>query len=59
MVLNKSQNEAHGVYLAAAGMWAVTVAFSRCVMGRHYLSDIVAGLLVGVLTVAFVTQVRA
>lgn len=59
MVLHKAQNEAHGLYLAATGMWAVIVAFSRCVMGRHYLSDVVAGLLLGVLTIAFVTQVRA
>ena len=60
VVLNSPENEVEngGVFLAAAAGWAVTVAFSRCVMGRHYLSDVIAGLLLGVLTVALVTQVR-
>jgi presqualene diphosphate phosphatase len=38
--------------------WAACIALSRCLMGRHYLGDVVAGIGVGVLTVAVVTQVR-
>ena len=42
----------------AAAAWAVVVAFSRCMMGRHYLSDVLAGLLLGVATLAILTQVN-
>ncbi|GAB4815928.1 hypothetical protein N2152v2_002974 [Parachlorella kessleri] len=38
--------------------WAVTTALSRAAMGRHYLGDVLAGLLVGVLNVAILTRVR-
>lgn len=32
-------------------------ALSRALMGRHYLGDVVAGLLVGFVTTAIVTKV--
>ena len=38
--------------------WALTVAMSRCLMGRHYLSDVIAGLLVGLVTIGVITKVR-
>jgi membrane-associated phospholipid phosphatase len=41
----------------AVGAWALAVALSRCLMGRHFLGDILAGLLVGIMTTAVVTQV--
>ncbi|PSC70048.1 choline-phosphate cytidylyltransferase 2 [Micractinium conductrix] len=43
-----------------AGMagWALATALSRAAMGRHYLSDVLAGLLLGVATVALVTRGR-
>jgi membrane-associated phospholipid phosphatase len=50
--------ESDRIALAAAVAWALTVAVSRCVMGRHYASDVVTGLAVGVLTLGLVTQVR-
>ena len=37
--------------------WALVTALSRCLMGRHFLGDVLAGLLVGVLTTAVVTKV--
>ena len=37
--------------------WALTTALSRAAMGRHYLSDVLAGLLLGVVTVGIVTRV--
>ncbi|EIE23953.1 acid phosphatase/Vanadium-dependent haloperoxidase [Coccomyxa subellipsoidea C-169] len=37
-------------------VWGLATAFSRCLMGRHFLGDVLAGLLVGVLTTAVVTQ---
>ena len=47
-----------GPLIVAAIAWAAIVAFSRCIMGRHYQSDVFAGLLVGILTTMFVTKVR-
>ena len=44
---------------AGVALWAVLVAVSRCLMGRHFLGDILAGLLVGVMTTAVVTKVSA
>ena len=43
---------------AAAGVaaWALALALSRAAMGRHYLSDVAAGLLVGVATTGIVTR---
>ena len=39
--------------------WAVVTALSRALMGRHYLGDVVTGLLLGVVTTAVVTQVMS
>jgi hypothetical protein len=38
-------------------VWALTTALSRAAMGRHYLSDVLAGLLLGAVTVGIVTRV--
>ena len=35
----------------------MVTALSRALMGRHYLGDVMAGLLVGVATTAIVTKV--
>lgn len=43
-------------YAAAAAAWAVTVAISRAIMGRHYLGDVIAGLLLGFASAALLTQ---
>ncbi|KAK9792681.1 hypothetical protein WJX73_009700 [Symbiochloris irregularis] len=48
-------HQSWGLVIAAAA-WAVTVAVSRAAMGRHYLGDITAGLLLGLVTVAIVTK---
>lgn len=48
---------AYAVYVAC--VWALTVAFSRCVMGRHYLTDVIAGLVLGIITVCILTKVRS
>ncbi len=37
--------------------WAVITALSRALMGRHYIGDVVVGLLLGILTTAVVTKV--
>lgn len=42
--------------LLAVG-WAVVTAFSRATMGRHYLGDVVCGVLLGLVTTAIVTKV--
>ncbi|KAL4435432.1 hypothetical protein ABPG77_006194 [Micractinium sp. CCAP 211/92] len=41
---------------ACVAAWALATAFSRAAMGRHYLSDVLAGLLLGVATVGIVTR---
>ena len=42
---------------AAIAVWAAVTALSRCLMGRHYLGDVVAGILTGVGTAAAVSKV--
>lgn len=37
--------------------WGTLTALSRAFMGRHYLGDVVAGLLLGLGTTAVVTKV--
>ena len=39
------------------GLWALTVALSRAAMGRHYLGDVCAGLLLGLATSATLGKV--
>lgn len=46
----------HITLLAAVTTWALVVALSRCMMGRHYLSDVIAGLLLGVGTMWCVSR---
>lgn len=41
-----------------AAYWAVATALSRAAMGRHYIADVAAGLLVGVGTMLLVSQVQ-
>lgn len=38
--------------------WGLTTAISRALLGRHFLGDVVAGVLVGAATTAVVTKVR-
>lgn len=45
-------------FCALAIIWALLTGFSRAVMGRHYICDVLAGLLAGTCTTALVTQVR-
>lgn len=41
---------------ACVAAWALATALSRAAMGRHYLSDVLAGLLLGFVTVGIVTR---
>lgn len=45
-----------GVALAIV-VWAAGTALSRCLMGRHYLGDIIAGIVTGVATAATLSKV--
>lgn len=38
--------------------WALATALSRALMGRHYLSDVMAGLALGLMTATLTTRVR-
>ena len=40
-------------------IWAFTVALSRCIMGRHYFSDVLGGLLLGFITIFLISKVRS
>ena len=40
-----------------ACFWGAATAVSRAIMGRHYIGDICAGIPLGILTIAIVTQV--
>ena len=42
----------------ATTIWGITVAFSRALLGRHYLGDVCAGAIVGMLNTALITKVR-
>lgn len=50
-------HERHMGAAAAIAVWAAVTALSRCLMGRHYLGDVVAGILTGVGTAAAVSKV--
>jgi membrane-associated phospholipid phosphatase len=50
-------DERHMGGTAAIAVWAAVTALSRCLMGRHYLGDVVAGILTGVGTAAAVSKV--
>ncbi len=39
----------NGVYDIALGLWAVILAVSRVVLGRHHITDVVAGMVIGLL----------
>lgn len=43
--------------VALTCVWAVILGLSRCLMGRHYLGDVLAGMCVGLVTVALLTKV--
>jgi membrane-associated phospholipid phosphatase len=40
-------------------IWAFTVALSRCIMGRHYFSDVFGGFLLGFITIFLISKVRS
>ena len=42
----------------ATTAWGIIVALSRALLGRHYLGDVFAGALVGILNAALISQVR-
>jgi len=42
---------------AAIAAWGLATSASRALMGRHYISDVVAGIALGIVTTAIVTQV--
>jgi membrane-associated phospholipid phosphatase len=43
-------------YKLAVASWALLVSCSRCMMGRHYCSDVVAGLILGTATTMILTR---
>ena len=47
----------HWAVALLAATWAIVVALSRAVMGRHYLGDVTAGLLLGIVSTAVITKV--
>ena len=49
--------ERHVGGTAAIAVWAAVTSLSRCLMGRHYLGDVVAGILTGVGTAAALSKV--
>lgn len=49
--------EGHQGLAAALAVWAAVTALSRCLMGRHYLGDVVAGVATGVATAATMSKV--
>ena len=42
---------------AAIAAWGLATSASRALMGRHYVSDVIAGIALGIVTTAIVTQV--
>ena len=47
----------HAGLAVAICVWAAGTALSRCLMGRHYLGDVLAGALTGVATAATLSKV--
>ena len=41
----------------ALSLWGVVVALSRALLGRHYLGDVCAGAVIGLLNTALITKV--
>lgn len=50
-------HERHAGLAVAVCIWAAVTALSRCLMGRHYLGDVLAGALTGVATAATLSKV--
>lgn len=49
---------ANGSWMGLAlSLWGVVVALSRALLGRHYLGDVCAGAVVGLLNTAIITKV--
>lgn len=47
--------EQHSIIFAVF-LWAFIVALSRCMMGRHYCSDVIVGLILGYGTIILLTR---
>ena len=47
----------HPAILVAVALWAVTTALSRVALGRHYLFDVVAGSIIGVMLAGLLSKV--
>lgn len=47
----------HTVLCLAVVLWSLMTASSRAMMGRHYVGDVLAGVFLGVMTTAVITQV--
>lgn len=43
-----------GVYLVIGGAWVVIMAISRLMLGRHYITDVICGTVIGFLEGAVV-----
>ena len=50
-------HERHAKLAVAVCVWAAVTALSRCLMGRHYLGDVVAGAMTGLATAATLSKV--
>jgi membrane-associated phospholipid phosphatase len=46
------------VAVVLLSFWGASTAFSRALLGRHYVGDVLAGIAIGPLITAIITKVR-